>query len=205
MTDFRAQCGEDKWLARRWAKLGLPDREGFFVDFGAGDGETFSNSYWLEHAKGWRGLLCEPDPRHEIQGRPRSIVERVAVGPPGVVTLALTVDPYLTSSLRTVDEIAGEPRLTVERRIQVASVPLAALLEKHAIERVDLLSIDTEGTEIEAWQTLDLARWRPRIVMAEYSTWHLRDAFSEVCDVWQGDGYKLLHKTTYNCIFGDAA
>ncbi len=174
---------------------------GFFVDFGAGDGETLSNSYWLEKSKGWRGLLCEPDPRHVITDRPRSIIERVAVGSPGKITLALTADPYLTSSLRTVDVIESESRLTVCERIEVESVPLTALLEKHGIEQVDFISIDTEGTEVEAWRTLDLSRWRPRIVVAEYSTWHLCDDFAGIRAVWEADGYELVHTTAYNCIF----
>lgn len=198
MTNFRSQCGEDKWLAANWQALGLPER-GVFVDFGAGDGETFSNSYWLEKEMGWRGLLCEPDPRHVISDRPNSIIERVAVGPPGRLTLALTVDPYLTSSLR--GDCHDEPRLAVCERIEVESVPLSALLDMHGFERVDLISVDTEGTEEIAWRTLDLSRWRPRIAIVEYSTWQIRDDFDGIRKVWEADGYELLHTTIYNCIF----
>src|ERR1700675_2623345 len=34
--------------------------DGFFVEAGANDGYTQSNTYWLERFRGWRGLLVEP-------------------------------------------------------------------------------------------------------------------------------------------------
>ena len=45
-------------------KLGaIIDRDGgFFVEAGAHDGFTQSNTYWLERFRGWRGLLVEPMP-----------------------------------------------------------------------------------------------------------------------------------------------
>ncbi len=33
----------------------LPRRGGYFVEAGANDGITFSNSYYFEKIKGWRG------------------------------------------------------------------------------------------------------------------------------------------------------
>lgn len=198
---FTAQCGEDQWLADNWPKLGLPD-VGFFVDFGAADGKTFSNTYWLEKAKGWRGLLIEPNPDQTIKDRPNSIIERVAVGPADTITLELTADPDLARSLPS--QPNTEPRLKSRGFVEVESVRLTTLLERHNIDRVDLMSVDTEGTEIEAWRTLDLNRWRPRVVIVEYSTWHLRDDFEGIKSVWEADGYELLETTTYNCIFRDS-
>ena len=33
---------------------------GFFIEAGANDGFTQSNTYWLERFRGWHGLLVEP-------------------------------------------------------------------------------------------------------------------------------------------------
>jgi len=201
LNNFRSQCGEDEWLAANWQTLGLPD-VGFFVDAGAADGETSSNTYWLEKERGWRGLLVEPDLRHEID-RPKSIIERYAIGQHATVSLARCVDPFLNSTLRDESVAVEHERLAVVDRIDVESVPISWLLEKHAIERVDFISIDTEGTEIEAWKTLDLNRWRPKVAIIEYSTWALNDNLRELTLVLAKNGYERRHTTTYNGIFVD--
>lgn len=43
----------------RWCVF---QRDGFFIECGALDGETRSNSLMLEQEYGWRGLLVEADP-----------------------------------------------------------------------------------------------------------------------------------------------
>jgi hypothetical protein len=46
------------------------DREGgFFVEAGAHDGFTQSNTYWLERFRGWHGLLVEPMPELVAEAR----------------------------------------------------------------------------------------------------------------------------------------
>jgi len=55
----RSQSAED-WLLI--ALMGGAVREGFFVEMGAFDGVTYSNSYLLEKALGWSGLLVEANP-----------------------------------------------------------------------------------------------------------------------------------------------
>lgn len=190
---FTAQCGEDRWMADNWQSLQLPER-GFFVEFGAADGVASSNTYWLEHSKGWSGLLSEPDQRHVITDRPRSIIEREAIGPAGVISFGFDPsDPCLSGELRESDD-----------RIDIPAVPLSDLLRKHAIERVDLVSIDTEGTELEAWQTLDLNRWRPRVAIIEFVSWGISNLTQEITDAMRADGYELAHVTKYNGIFLDA-
>ena len=53
----------------------LDYRDGFFIEAGANDGLTQSNTYWLERFRGWRGLLVEglPDLAAACRrNRPRS-------------------------------------------------------------------------------------------------------------------------------------
>lgn len=196
-VEFISQHLEDEWLARHWPELGLPD-VGFFVEFGAADGVKFSNTYWLEKQKGWHGLLCEPDPRHSIYDR-NCIIERVAIGPPGEITLGQTRDPFLSGSLRIDQEYESEIRAIAT--ISVPSVPLSRLLEKHRIPKVDLISIDTEGTELEAWRTLDLNRWRPKVAIIELITWGLPDISQQIIATIHADGYDLAERTHHNGIF----
>ena len=37
--------------------------DGFFIECGANDGESISNTLWVERNLGWKGVLIEADPR----------------------------------------------------------------------------------------------------------------------------------------------
>lgn len=192
MNHYQSQCAEDIWLDANWARLGLPIA-GFFVELGAGDGVHFSNTNWLEKDRGWRGLLIEGDPRNEVKDRPNSIVERCVIGT-GTVSFGLhPTESYLSGVNRPAPE-----------RIEAEARTLTDVLDQHAIDRVDLISIDTEGNEIEVWKTLDLNRWRPQIAIVELFTWKMPDRSREVFGVMDLDGYELIYKTELNGIFRNA-
>ena len=53
-----SQYGQDQLID----KLLNQKRNGFFVEIGGFDGETFSNSLFLEKERGWSGLLVEANP-----------------------------------------------------------------------------------------------------------------------------------------------
>ena len=204
MSNFKSQHGEDKWIHDHWNELRLPEI-GFFCEFGAADGVKYSNTYWLEKDRNWRGLLIEPDERHIINDRPNCWIDRgYVVGPAGIASIGLTRDPFLTGENRFTAHSKEKP-LQVIRREQVESIPLSNILRKYKVEEVHLLSIDTEGTEIEAWQSLDLNRWRPRVVIMEFLSWGWANRTQEVIYQMKQDRYELLHTTELNGIFGPEA
>lgn len=55
---YKSQSFQDIVLDR-WMFEGA--RDGVFVDIGAADGVSFSNSYFFEKERGWRGLCIEPN------------------------------------------------------------------------------------------------------------------------------------------------
>jgi FkbM family methyltransferase len=195
---YRSQHGEDEWIDRHWSELGLPD-VGYFVEFGAADGERFSNTYWLEHAKGWSGLLIDADPRHVITCRPKSVFERCAIGPRASVEFGQCEEPQLSGTLRRPKDYKTEVRAI--NMIQVEQYPLSVLLDRHRVDSVDVISIDTEGTELDAWRTLDLSRWRPRVAIIELITWGLRNSSGKIIRRMEIDGYRLAERTYHNGIF----
>ena len=61
----RSQQGQDAWVASLFSNPQYPlspRRQRTFVELGANDGVTFSNSYLLERCHGWRGVCIEPTP-----------------------------------------------------------------------------------------------------------------------------------------------
>ena len=51
-------CGQDTLIA----ELLGSKRDGVFIDIGANDGVTISNTYFLEKELGWSGVAIEPIP-----------------------------------------------------------------------------------------------------------------------------------------------
>jgi FkbM family methyltransferase len=189
LAPYFGQWGEDRWIAEH---LTVP-QHGVFVDIGAGDGVRGSNSRFFED-NSWTGLCIDPDPRNSqpLADR-RCRVHLCAIASrPGHRTFSMYDAKPSWSGL-------GE-RGTGYTTIHVDCRTLEDLLIKADIERIDLLSIDVEGDELDVWSSFDADRHQPGIVIVEYdddradrATDHIRRAFGF-------DRYELLHRTPANLI-----
>ncbi len=56
-----SQKGQDRWIIDEVLK---EKRRGFFVELGAGNGRTHSNTYLLERDYDWHGVLIEANPKY---------------------------------------------------------------------------------------------------------------------------------------------
>lgn len=152
---YYSQYGEDRWIAEH---LSLATT-GLFVAVGAYDGVTGSNTLHFEE-QGWTGLIIEPDPRQRqnLARNRRCRVETSAIGSNPDAVFHLAKAPELSGFLRT----GGDVRLPVKS--------LGEVLKVQGIGEIDLLSIDTEGTEIDVWRSFDSNLHRPGVVILEYET-----------------------------------
>lgn len=186
---YLAQWGEDRWLAEH---LTVPDR-GVFVDIGAGDGVRGSNTRYLEDL-GWTGLCVDPDPRNQAPlARRRCAVRTCAVAShPGRRTFSAYDAKPSWSGLG--DRGTGYTTFTVECRT------LDDLLTETGIDRIDLLSIDVEGDELDVWSSLGRHRPGPGIVIVEYDNRRPDRCQEHIREVLGTDHYELLHRTPANLI-----
>ena len=73
---FLGQYGQPIYTKEVLKKHGLwhPEKQGFFIEAGAGGGELFSNSLFFETKHNWTGLLVEPNPDwwNELKGKNRN-------------------------------------------------------------------------------------------------------------------------------------
>ena len=79
--DFHSQYGQDYLVYTRYFTQN--PRSGTFIDFGAHDGITFSNTCFFERVLGWSGILVEPNPNvfSKLQKNRDTISINVGVGP----------------------------------------------------------------------------------------------------------------------------
>jgi FkbM family methyltransferase len=158
------------------------DRDGgFFVEAGANDGFTQSNTYWLERFRGWRGILVEPMPTYVEEcrtERPEATVVQAALMPTEAEgqTVRMQFGDLFSSVVGAHGDAAAErdwvrPGLVLGWRDPYeADVPvrtLSSILDEHGAPEVDLLSLDIEGFEPQALQGLDLDRHAPRWIAVE--------------------------------------
>jgi hypothetical protein len=78
LVKFHSQVGQDRFLLENFFR---GKRQGVFVDIGAYDGETFSNSLFFERSMGWTGLCVEPLPSAfaKLRAIRKAICENVCV------------------------------------------------------------------------------------------------------------------------------
>jgi FkbM family methyltransferase len=139
---------------------------GVFVDVGAGHYRDDSNTYFLEHHRGWHGIAVEANVEYAAdyaRFRPHTaFVNAFAsdrVG--GVADFAIAQNPVFSSGARDL------PPDAVVRRVKVPATTLDRILAEHHVDRFDFLSIDVEGAELAVLKGLDLHRYRPTLICIE--------------------------------------
>jgi FkbM family methyltransferase len=168
---LRAQHGEDAQLAARFGHK----QGGYYVEVGALDGEKLSNTYYFEKELGWTGVLVEADPRQAEScraTRPNSTVSNRAAcapGSPPTVTLQVAEGREEFSTLsanRVYSGILAERNITTQS-IDVPAATLDQILEEAGTKRIDFVTIDVEGHELDVMRGFDLKRWQPTVVLVE--------------------------------------
>jgi FkbM family methyltransferase len=149
-------------------------RGGTFVEAGAHDGYTQSNTYYLERHRQWRGVLVEPVPELAARCRSRrphaTVVGCALVGPARAGELVGVQFGDLMSTIDS-DGAHAAQGLKVAGRdpyaVQVPGRTLSAVLEDAGMEQIDVLVLDVEGKELEVLSGLELERHAPRYILIE--------------------------------------
>jgi len=150
-------------------------RDGYFVEIGATDGFYLSNTLLLEREFGWRGILAEPAKYwHEALHKNRStIIDTRCVHAESGKTLMFSEVPA-DQALSTISEyIEGDLHSATRRtntEYQVESISLKDLLDANsAPHEIDLLSIDTEGSEFDILQDFDFDTYQFKLICCEHN------------------------------------
>jgi FkbM family methyltransferase len=173
---YASQIGQDLFLDRH---VFGGQRGGVFVDVGAHDGETFSNSLFLEEQRGWTGLCIEPNPGvyERLAVRRTATCVAVAVGSANGTAEFLAISGYgeMLSGIRAQYESAHLARIERDMAVhgdsatthQVPVRRLDELLREHSLSHFDLLCVDVEGAEADVLRSICLSEFGVRAVILE--------------------------------------
>jgi hypothetical protein len=181
---FYSEFLEDMWLKMH----GNMPEKGVFVDCGCYHPEVGSNTaYWRN--RGWTGLAIDGNQNlAEVWAKyPNVAFVNAVIGTE--ISGHFEVNPTQPSWSRFVP---GEG-VTGMRTLN-------SICEEHKISKIDLLSIDLEGMEYAALLTLDLDKYQPETIIAEFDTEGIGKDYSVLEYLLRGD-YLALHMTRANVIY----
>ncbi len=149
-------------------------KNGYFVDIGANDGVTLSNTFLLEKNQGWSGVCVEPQPdiyAKLIANRSCRCIQCCVSTTPGEVDFLQVVGANMLSGM--LDSIDGRHRERIrsevgaesERMIRVPAQRFEDLVP--AGTAIDYLSIDTEGAERVILEAIPFDRYPIRVLSVE--------------------------------------
>jgi FkbM family methyltransferase len=161
---FYSQSGQDKYLIEN---IFQDKKNGIFVDVGAYDGITYSNTYYLEKEKGWSGICIEPNPNvfeSLVRNRKLPCLSCGVCNFSGRTDFTL-IKGYseMLSGITKTYNLAHPKRIDWEidnmggnkESIQIEVKPLEHIFRENNISYIDYISIDTEGSEEQILKSIN--------------------------------------------------
>ena len=152
-------------------------KNGFFVEFGATDGVSGSNTFLLEKEFGFKGILAEPNPkqRKNIEKKRNAIIVDECVWIKSGENLKLTDDGDL-STLNFFDISKNK-----KSSFNVKTISLTDMLKQHnAPSLIDYLSIDTEGSEYDILSSHDFSKYKFSVITIEHNYTNQREKINKL-------------------------
>lgn len=176
---YSSQSGQDIFVYYEFFK---DKKNGTFVDIGAYDGKYFSNTYFFEKQLGWNGICIEPI--NEIFQRLKKNRDCICVngaitkqkkgkipflqiqGPETAIMLSGIASNYGPQMQKMIDEEIKTRNLTF-KEISVQSYSINEVLQKYKFHKIDLLSIDVEGSEYEILESWNFKKHPVEVIVVE--------------------------------------
>ena len=157
---------------------------GFFIEAGANDGLSQSNTALYEFDYGWKGLLVEPNFKKYLdckKNRKNSIVENYALVSSHYTQKTIRGDfdnqDYANSLMAMVidngdyqDDIllsCKNEKAKNNKIVEVPTITIDKLLTENKISKIDFFSLDVEGYEISVLNGMDFSNVRPKYFLIE--------------------------------------
>lgn len=159
-----------------WALENSYYRSGYFVDIGASDGVTASNTYLLEKFYKWNGICIDPNPvtlKSLCGARDTLISDLCVYNESGkILPFKFLADQsqFYGWNLRSgIDGIVSNDMGVKMSDHKVFTITLTDLLNLYSAPiAIDYISIDTEGSEVHVLEGLDFSQYKVKMFSIEY-------------------------------------
>ena len=190
-TDF-SQIGQSKYID----KLLESKKNGFFIESGGYDGETFSNTLFFELERNWTGILIEPIPSlfNRILSRNRQIYALNACIAGKKPLVAKFRESNVLSSRTSEMSKQHESRINKEYGnkeiyLYVPCFSLNTILKAIGVDKVDYFSLDVEGGEFSVLKDLNFNSLGIKAFSIEYNG--VKEEKQKIQSYMEANQYKL--------------
>jgi len=177
-------------------------RNGFYIEIGANDGITLSNTYLLATKYGWKGICVEPISKiFELlcKNRPyASCCNNAVYSQSGKeIIFDISNDNNLLSGISTHIDHFKEVVDNNKTQIVVKTITLNDLLQKYNSPLfIDYMSLDTEGSELEILKSVDLTKYIFGLIDVEHN--YVEPRRSEIRKLLQANGYIFMKENQWD-------
>jgi FkbM family methyltransferase len=164
---------------------------GFFVEIGANDGTTLSNTVYLEECYGWQGILIEANPKYRssLARRKRSKIVIKAVF--SSKERMEFVDAGLYGGMSQMLDGSHQQYTNGCGRIHVECEPLIDILKScNAPDRIDFISVDVEGMESAIVEQIANSPYRFNFGCVEHN--FRPDKYPKMASTLRSANYRIL-------------
>lgn len=202
--NYYSQCRQDKFLD---TVVFNNKKEGFFIDIGAHDGKTYSNSLFFEESNQWSGICIEPNPTvfAKLDSFRKSENLNVCIGNSNKTIKFTQIEGYaemLSGISESYDQrhieridrdIANKGGVRKEIDVEMITInSIGSLKEQH----IDFISIDTEGNEFDIVSSMDFRTLEVECIVIEnnYKDTRIRDFLAQY-------DFLLFHKLDFDDVY----
>jgi FkbM family methyltransferase len=202
---YYSQTKQDIYLD---TKIFQKKKNGFFLDIGAHDGITYSNTYFFEKHREWKGICIEPLPNvfKKLKVNRNCILVNGALAEDNKIVNFLQIEGYseMLSGITKNYNKDHLKRIDLElkehggskKEIQIKSYNINTLLSENNIKTIDYCSIDVEGSELEIIKTFNFSEIDIKVFSIENN---YKD--DKVRDILQENNYVLFDTVGSDDIF----
>lgn len=182
--------------------------KGFFIEAGANDGYSQSNTYYLEKKRDWNGILIEGIPelyKKAKKQRANSVVYNCALVSNEFSHTTVTMHyanlmSVVEGSLKSEEEQNKhlETGINVQNldksySITVPARTLESILDEFSnLPDIDFFSLDVEGYELDVLKGTNLAKYRPKYILVEARF------FDEVNSFLESHNYEIIENLSHH-------
>ncbi len=207
-----AQCGED--LLMDLALSGLNITKPTYLDIGANH-PILNNNTYLFYTRGGHGVCIEPNPalsRIERRERPRDVCLNVGVAAREnnsanfYVMSSTPLSTFSESEAKRYVEDKNYGEQTIKEVIKLPLLTVHHILDTYLNGSVDILSVDTEGFDMEILMSIDYTKYRPKLICAETARFDDSGTIQKLKEIGaflEQRGYVHLSDSYINSIFLD--